>query len=162
MQSTCRFFYGRNWTAGSLELAPILTLQCNWGQNCMRQIKPNGFQSLCCSMYIYNFVAIILVDLTSLSISAHGAILDIHTTLKTDYWSMCSDASCSKRLSEIMEKLRWIKLDHQIFWLVVCMLDKSKYRLCETRKIAKPHALWTSVEACLTRSIVSRQCFGMR
>ena len=169
MQSTDRFFLWNELeprcqqrAAGSLELAPILTLQCNWGQDCMRQINPNGFQSLCCSMYVYDFVAIKLVDFTWLSISAHGAIVDIHTTWKTEYWSKCSEASWFKRLSEIMEKLRWIKFDHQIFWLLVCMLDKSKYRLCETRKTAKPHALWTSVEACLTRSILSRHCFGMR
>ena len=28
----------------------------------MRQINPNGFQSLCCSMYVYDFVAIKLFD----------------------------------------------------------------------------------------------------
>ena len=45
---------------------PVVTtmrsLQCNWGQDCMRQINPNGFQSLCCSMYVYDFVAIKLFD----------------------------------------------------------------------------------------------------
>ena len=40
------------------------SLQCNRGQDCMRQINPNGFQSLCYSMYFYDFVAIKLFDLT--------------------------------------------------------------------------------------------------
>ena len=46
------------------------SLQCNWGQDCMRQIKPNGFQSLCCSMYVYGIVAIKLFDLTWLQHNA--------------------------------------------------------------------------------------------
>ena len=45
------------------------SLQCNWGQDCMRQINPNGFQSLCCSMYFYDFVAIKLFDLTWLDLT---------------------------------------------------------------------------------------------
>ena len=50
------------------------SLQCIRGQDCMRQINPNGFQSLCCSMYVYDFVAIKLFDLTWLDIYTHSFV----------------------------------------------------------------------------------------
>ena len=43
--------------------ATMRSLQCNQCQDSMRQINPNGFQSLCYSMYDYDFVAINILEL---------------------------------------------------------------------------------------------------
>ena len=51
--------------------AIMRSLQCNQCQDSMRQINPNGFQSLYYSMYDYDFVAINIFELSWVSLLTH-------------------------------------------------------------------------------------------
>ena len=57
--------------------AIVRPLQCNQCQDSMRQINPNGFQSLCYSMHDYDFVAINIYELDELT---HSNIARPHLT----------------------------------------------------------------------------------
>ena len=62
-----RLFRAGACTRTNHVFATMRSLQCNQCQDSMRQINPNGFQSLCYSMYDYDFVAINIFELRELS-----------------------------------------------------------------------------------------------
>ena len=59
-----RLFRAGACTRTNHVFATMRSLQCNQCQDSMRQINPNGFQSLCYSMYDYDFVAINIFELS--------------------------------------------------------------------------------------------------
>ena len=60
-----RLFRAGACTRTNHVFATMRSLQCNQCQDSMRQINPNGFQSLCYSMYDYDFVAINIFEFES-------------------------------------------------------------------------------------------------
>ena len=64
-----RLFRAGACTRTNHVFATMRSLQCNQCQDSMRQINPNGFQSLCYSMYDYDFVAINIFELSWVELS---------------------------------------------------------------------------------------------
>ena len=70
-----RLFRAGACTRTNHVFATMRSLQCNQCQESMRQINPNGFQSLCYSMYDYDFVAINIFELSWVELSSSSPII---------------------------------------------------------------------------------------